>query len=91
MSHATKAGLGTVFIHDGGYDGDVDVISVSWPEKITQPDGTERWSVSVPFADLREFVFAYLRQRKIDQLEQLDDEGFEGMLLGPTGNHLTSG
>ena len=64
MSHTIKADLGTLFIHNGDYSEDVDVISVSWPDKITDPDGSERWSISVPFADMRQLVFAYLRDRQ---------------------------
>ena len=82
MSHTTKAGSGTVFIHNGDYSGDVTVIPASFPERVSAPDGSITFSVDIPFADLRELVFAYLRDRKTEQIEQASDREFEAMLLG---------
>jgi len=72
MSHTTKAALGTVFIHDGGYTGDVRVL----PRGLSYPHA----EVVVPFADLRELVFAYLRSRRIEWLEQAGDDELEARL-----------
>lgn len=76
MSHTTEAALGTTFIHNVDFSGDVDVISVSWPD-IGRPDGTTVWSVAVPFEDLRELVFAYLRARRTERAERATDDQFE--------------
>jgi hypothetical protein len=71
VSHTTKARLGTVFIHDGGYtDSDIEVIPVSFPERVPTEDGSICFSVAIPFEDMRQLVFGYLRDRKIGQLEQ---------------------
>ena len=68
MSHTTKAACGTVFIHSADFSGDVTVIPVSFPERASTPDGSIQFSVDIPFADLRELVFAYRRDRKIEQV-----------------------
>jgi hypothetical protein len=81
MSHTTKAALCTVFIHNGDYSGDVTVISVSFPEQLPASDGSITFGVDVPFADLRELVFGYLRNRRIEWLEQASDGELEGRML----------
>jgi hypothetical protein len=81
VSHTTKAALGTVFHHNGDYSDDVTVIPVSFPEPVPTPDGSILFSVDIPFADLRELVFAYLRDRRIEQLEQASDDELEAELL----------
>ena len=83
MSHTTKAGGGTVFIHNGDYSGDVTVIPVSFPEQVSAADGSIKFSVDIPFTDLRELVFAYLRDREIEQVEQASDREFEAMMRRP--------
>jgi hypothetical protein len=79
--HTHKSGQGTVFLHNGDYSGDVNIISRSQPETYTRSDGKPAWGIQVPFADLRELVFAYLRDRQADWLEQADDDALEGALL----------
>lgn len=69
VSHTTKADGGTTFIHNGDYSGAVT---------IRRPGGNE---ALVPFTDLRELVFGYLRARKIEQLEQASDDELEALLL----------
>lgn len=81
MSHTTKAALGTVFFHNGDYSGDVTVIPVSFPEQAGSSDGNLHFSVDIPFADMRELVFAYLRARQTEQLEQASDDELEARLL----------
>ena len=81
MSHTTKARLGTVFIHDGGYTGDVTVIPVSFPERVQTPDGSIQFSVDIPFEDMRELVYARLRSRRVEWLEQASDDELEAELL----------
>ena len=88
MSHTTRAALGTVFIHNGGYDGDVGITVYAAPEELTDGPPFEHrvaWRVSVPFADLRELVFGYLKDRQVERLEQIGDDAYEDMLLG--GGH----
>lgn len=81
MSHTTRAALGTVFHHNGDYSGDVTVVPVSFPERVDSADGSIHFSVDIPFADLRELVFAYLRDRRIEQLERASDDELEVRLL----------
>jgi len=85
MSHTTRAAGGTVFTHNGDYSGDVGVTVYTAPEELTDGSPFEHraaWRVAVPFADLRELVFAYLRDRKSEWLEQCSDGEFEAVLLG---------
>jgi hypothetical protein len=73
VSHTTKAAHGTTFIHDGGYSGNVQIV-------VPAPLMPAR--IEVPFADLRELVFGYLRGRRIERSEQVTDDEFErGLLL----------
>jgi hypothetical protein len=81
VSHTTRAALGTVFHHDGDYSGDVTVIPVSFPERVPTPDGSICFSVDIPFEDMRELVFGYLRARRIEWLEQAGDDELEAELL----------
>jgi len=73
VSHTTDTSQGTVFIHNGDYSGPVTVHRPGRPE------------VEVPFADLREFVFGYLRQRMTEEIEQANDDTFEVLLTKGTG------
>jgi hypothetical protein len=54
--HTTECGK-TAFIHNGGFDGDVDIVSASGA------------TVTVPFDDIREFVAEYVRARRIAAIE----------------------
>jgi hypothetical protein len=71
MSHTTTAARGTTFIHDGDYGGFVRI----------KPRGQPNAEVMVPFADLRELVFAYLRARRTERAEQATDDQFENDLI----------
>jgi hypothetical protein len=71
VSHTTRAAQGTTFVHNGGYSGFV---------RIT-PRGQPNAEVTVPFADLRELVFDYLRGLRTERLEQATDDEFEKDLL----------
>jgi hypothetical protein len=73
MSHTTSGDLGTTFIHNGDYSGNVTVHRLGQPR------------IEVPFADLRELVFGYLRRRMIEGLEQASDDTLEAMLTNGTG------
>jgi hypothetical protein len=70
MSHTTRAGQGTLFIYNGDYSGDVTIHA---------PDG--QGETEVPFADLRELIFGYLRAQRIERAEQASDDEFEKDLL----------
>ena len=84
MSHTYRAHGGTLFHHDGGFTGgDVAITVYVKPEELSVAP-SERgpaWRIEVPFSDLRELVFAYLRMRKIEQLEQAGDDEIEASLL----------
>lgn len=82
MSHTYRAGGGTLFHHDGDFGGDVKITVPAEPVEMVTAEGGTAWMTVVPFADLRELVFAYLRARKIEQLEQCSDDAFEAALLG---------
>jgi hypothetical protein len=82
MSHTTRAAGGTVFTHNGDYSGDVGIVVRLEPRMFATPEGPTAWDVRIPFADLRELVFAYLRDRKSEWLEQCSDGEFEAVLLG---------
>lgn len=75
MSHTTGASDGTTFIHNGDYSGFVTIHSPRQP-------GVE---LEVPFTDLRELVFGYLRMRMTEQLEQASDDTLEVLLTRGTG------
>jgi len=77
MSRTYQAAGGTQFIHNGDYSGEVTITVTAEPFFI----GLGKWRIEVPFTDLRELVFAHLRQQKIDQLEQTSDDEFEASLL----------
>jgi len=85
MSHTYNAAGGTRFFHDGGFGGDISVVTHNPGHTLpgTDPDGPV-WAVTVPFADLRELVFACLRERRIEFAEQATDDEFERDLLGGT-------
>lgn len=70
MSHTTDTSAGTVFIHNGDYSGSVTVHRPGQPE------------IKVPFADLREFVFGYLRAKMIAGLEDASLDELERVLTG---------
>jgi hypothetical protein len=80
VSHTTEAAGGTVFIHNGGYDGDVRVVSQNGG---VLEDG--RFEVDIPFTDLRSLVLDYLRQRMISGLESMNDDTLEQVLTSGTG------
>jgi|HubBroStandDraft_3_1064219.scaffolds.fasta_scaffold914781_2 hypothetical protein len=84
MSHTYNAAGGTRFFHDGDFGGDISVIVRAMPRSVPGADGSVLWEVPVPFADLRELVFAYLRWRRIEFAEQAADDVFERNLLGGT-------
>jgi hypothetical protein len=81
VNHTTQGALGTVFHHNGDYSGDVTVIPVSFPERRDGPDGAISFSVDIPFEDLRQLVLGYLRDRRIEHLEQISDDELEAELL----------
>lgn len=74
MSHTTRASGGTTFVHNGDYSGNV---------RITAPGGG--WDAEIPFADLRELVLGYLRQRMITGIEEMSDDTLEQVLTSGTG------
>jgi hypothetical protein len=83
MSHTYNAQGGTRFFHDGDFGGTVSVIVPAMPRSVSGAAGSA-WEVQVPFADLRELVFAYLRGRQAEFAEQSSDDEFEQGLLGRT-------
>ena len=80
MSHTTEAAGGTVFIHNGGYDGDVRIRARKGE---VLEDG--RFELEVPFTDLRALVLDYLRHRMIAGLENMSDDTLEQVLTNGTG------
>lgn len=71
MSHTTVVNTDfdeqeTVFIHNGGYDGDVEIVR-----------GENR--LSVPFDALKQFVADYVRAKKISDLEDAIPETVFGL------------
>ena len=76
MSHTTTIGK-TIFIHNGGYEGAV---------QINRGDG----SVTVPFSDLKDFVAEYLREELISQIECLPTNAILEIALGGTRDKLDS-
>lgn len=77
MSHSYDSKGGTRFICNGDFSGDVRVLV---PQE--GPEGPWYQEAEVPFADLRELVFTYLRGRRIERAEQATDDEFESDLLG---------
>lgn len=69
----TRASGGTTFIHYSNYSGDVRII---------MPGGGE---LEVPFTDLRQLVFGYLRGKMVDAIEGAYEAEFEEMLPGSWG------
>ena len=50
MSHTTRGDLGTTFIHNGDYSGDVTVTVHAEPRRVRRNGGPESdWQVQVPF------------------------------------------
>jgi hypothetical protein len=71
MTHTTKAAQGTTFLHNGDYSGDVQIM---------RGHISQGAILAVPFADLRELVFDYLRGLRIERVEQATDDEFERSL-----------
>lgn len=85
--HTHRADGGTVFHHNGDYSGELVITVPVAAEPIQGPFGGTVWRVEVPFADVRELVFAYLRARKIEQIEQASDAAFEAILLDASSDN----
>jgi hypothetical protein len=62
------------FHHNGDFSG--NVLIVVREEKV-EPGPAGMSFVEVPFEDLRELVFAYLRDKGIGKLEQISDDELE--------------
>jgi len=73
VSHTTSGDLGTTFIHNGDFSGNVSVRRPGQPE------------AEVPFADLRQLVLGYFRDKMIGELEDASDDTLEAMLTRGTG------
>jgi hypothetical protein len=84
MAHTHEAAGGTRFLHNGDYSGDVSLVVPEAAAHLHDAEGCypARWEVRVPFADLRELVLSYLRQRRIERAELATDDEFERDLLG---------
>ena len=67
--------------HNGDYSGDV-IIQVK-PEQVQHIAANTKFhipayaEVTIDFKDLRTFVFGYLRDKMISELEQMSDEDLE--------------
>lgn len=72
MAHTTAAPDGTTFIHDGGFEGPVEIVRVS------RPSGTVLRMV-VPFDDLKYFVAQYVAHCRIEELENADADVILGV------------
>jgi hypothetical protein len=70
MSHTTITDGGTTFTHNGDYSGDV---------RITAPSAGRPY-IEVPFADLRQLVLWYLRDKAIERLENAEGGELEALL-----------
>lgn len=84
MSHTYEAGEGTRFIHNGDFSGDISLVVPEPAAHLHDAEGgyPAAWEVRVPFADLRELVFQYLRQRRVSFAEESADDEFERDLTG---------
>jgi hypothetical protein len=72
--HTTKANLGSTFIHNGDYSGDL-IISVPADKVKEVPDPTGAWvHINLPFEDIKQLVADYVRERTITALEQANDD-----------------
>lgn len=58
--------------HNGDYTGDVWINTHKEPEH-DEFMGTTTWTVKIPFDVLKAFVAEYVRDKRIGELEQLDD------------------
>jgi len=85
VSHTTKASGGTTFFHDGGYNGAVQIVVRGTPGEVTDSAGIKWGELTVPFADLRELVFGYLRLKMTTALENASDDTLEQMLTNGSG------
>jgi hypothetical protein len=74
----TRRGEGTTFHHNGDYSGEV-VIEAKMYGRPGRQDHIE--TVEVPFEDLRELVYGYLRMKRTAALEGATDDEFEKTLL----------
>jgi hypothetical protein len=85
VSHTTKGSGGTTFFHNGDYDGDVHILVRGIPGVVTDSAGIKWGELTVPFADLRELVFGYLRLKMTTALENASDDTLEQMLTNGSG------
>jgi hypothetical protein len=63
MSHTTKCNGGTVFIHNGDFSGDVEIVEAGCPNDMS------RKRISVPFSDVKALVAKWARSRLVQQIE----------------------
>jgi hypothetical protein len=84
MSKNLEADGGTVFHHGSSYAGDVKIVVTTEPEVLDYSaiNGPKAWAISVPFADLREFIMEYMRSKVIEKLEQVEGDELEELLTG---------
>jgi hypothetical protein len=82
MSHTTQCKGGTVFIHNGDFSGDVEIVEAG------DPNDMGRKRVAVPFSDIKAFVASWARQDLIRYVEQAPDDA---ILLGEAGEKAGQG
>lgn len=68
MSHTTRVGK-TVFIHNGDFSGDVELIVDK--QQIQKWEHGER-TVSVPFEEIKGLVAEYVRQKTLEAVHAAD-------------------
>lgn len=74
---ATRKGKGTWFHHNGDYSDGVLIEAKEWHADSEETTVT----VEVPFEDIRELVFGYLRMKRTAALQDATDDEFEKTLL----------
>jgi hypothetical protein len=80
--HSTDLPSGITVFHDGDFDGDVVfVLSYDAVTDTMGGDASDGFEVTVPFTDILELVFEYIKTRRIRDLEEITATEFiEGLI-----------
>lgn len=73
--HSTQTSSGITFHHKGNYIGDVVINLTKKSGLVVEEEGSYR--ITLPFEScLREFVIGYLRQKTVENFDNMTDEEF---------------
>lgn len=72
------------FMHNGDFSGDVAIVfdPEAFDVEVQNFGGMVRATIKLPFEDIRNLVFSYLRMKEISKLEQYTNDEFEQYLTG---------